>query len=152
MKVETSQTVDKKYDVAFCAGVFDMLHQGHIELLKIMKDKADVVVIFLHDCKSTFENKGKFPVQDFEHRQRNLFESGLVDRIEKVEDKDPGEKFATAIRKWEENYFKMVYVRGDDWLDFPGKDVIEGSRIDLVYKKYTPDVSSTQLRDEAINR
>ncbi len=137
------------YDFAFCAAVFDMLHAGHINLLEQMRMAAYKTIIFLHDDLSTFKNKNKFPVQSFEHRKRNLLDSGLVDEVFKVNDPDPSKIFEEWTGQGKKNVDKRyIYMRGDDWKDFPGREVIEEREIPIVFVPYTKGISSTKLRDE----
>ncbi len=105
-----------------------------------------MTVIFLHDDKSTFLNKGKFPVQSFDHRRRNLLSTGLVDYVIKVNSTTPADNFLYFIKNV--NTKKIVYVRGDDMQIYPGRQVIEDFKIKTIFKKYTAGVSSTKLRDE----
>ena len=133
----------KKYDIAITACVMDLLHSGHLELLQLMRKNADNLVMFLHDDFSTFENKKKFPVQSYNHRERNLL--NFVDEIIKVKNKNPQEYFINFLKKNLDK--KIVYIRGDDWKNFPGINIIKDFNIPIIYKKYTPEISSTILRN-----
>jgi len=135
-----------KYDVAIVACIMDMTHVGHIELLKIMREKANETWLFLHDDKSAYHLKNKFPVQSYEHREKNLMATGLVDEIITVMSKNPGPLFEAVLINNKDKRF--IYVRGDDTFDWPGKEVIEKYNVPIFYKKYTDGVSSTKLRDE----
>jgi bifunctional ADP-heptose synthase (sugar kinase/adenylyltransferase) len=108
-----------------------------------MRQEADRVVVVLHDDKSTFENKGRFPVQDYQHRKANLIASGFVDEIFEARKADPSGAFSLAITL----YRPVVYMRGDDWPDFPGKGVLEISGIPIKLVAYTEGVSSTEIRE-----
>ena len=134
----------KKYDVAIVACIMDMTHAGHIELLKLMRKMAKETWLFLHDDKSAYLLKNKFPVQSFEHRRKNLMSIGLVDSVIKVYDVDPGGYFEFELKNSPEKSF--VYVLGDDTEEWPGKKVIEKYKVPIIYKKYTEGVSSTKLR------
>lgn len=109
-----------------------------------MMQNADEVIVFLHDDKSTYENKDKFPVQTYEHRRQNLLNTGLVDKVELVDTQDPSSQFKWFLR----NEKDVVYYRGDDWEDFPGKRVLEERGVPIVFKPYSEGISSTKLRDE----
>jgi len=138
--------MEKKYDVAIVACIMDMTHAGHIELLKLMKEKANKVWLFLHDDKSAYILKNKFPIQSLKHRKNNLFLTGLVDEIIDVYYTDPAPMFEIVILNNPNT--KFIYVRGDDTLEWPGKEIIKKYNIPIFYKKYTDGVSSTKLRDE----
>lgn len=123
-----------------------MFHAGHSELLRLMNNEADEVVVFLHDDKSTYLNKDKFPVQDFEHRKKNLLDTELVDRVIAVVDSDPGADFKWFIHKHKDE--GLVYYRGDDWENFPGRGELEERGVEIVFKEYTTGISSTKIRSE----
>ena len=42
---------------------------------------------------------------------------------------------------------KIVYIRGDDWQDFPGKEVLEKHNIPIIFKPYTKGISSSLIRE-----
>lgn len=126
-------------------GVFDLLHEGHVNLLREMREMAQdgSVLVGLHSGRSTFLNKGRFPVQRTSHREHNLKMTGLVDRVFIVRDCDPGHRLRTELAHGE-----WTYLRGDDWPDFPGRDVIEEHGIPIVLVPYTKGTSSTERRCE----
>jgi glycerol-3-phosphate cytidylyltransferase-like family protein len=108
-----------------------------------MRQEAIRVVVALHDDKSTFENKGRFPVQDYRHRRINLLRCGHVDNFIKVRNADPSSALSNAITL----YKPVIYMRGDDWPDFPGKTVLEIADIPIKLVPYTKGVSSTAIRE-----
>ena len=135
-----------KYHFAVTCGVFDLFHKGHKDLLELLALKGKKTIIFLHDDLSTYKNKDKFPVQNFKQRSENLYQTGLVDYIFKVEAPDPSEKFEFFLEKASDK--KIIYVRGNDWKDAPGLEVFRDYRIKILYKKYTKGISSSKLRDK----
>jgi len=129
-------------------GVFDCLHEGHINLFKQMKLESERIVVVLHDDKSTFENKGRFPVQSFEHRHHNLIACDCVNEIFACTQKDPSSVLSRAISM----YQPRIYMRGDDWPDFPGKAVVETADIPIKLVEYTIGISTTKIRGELKRR
>jgi glycerol-3-phosphate cytidylyltransferase-like family protein len=113
-----------------------------------MKLESDRIVLVLHDDKSTFKNKGRFPVQAFDHRLRNLQLSGYVREIFACTKADPSPIFSRAISM----YDPKIYMRGDDWPDFPGKSVIELANIPIKLVEYTIGISTTKIRGELKRR
>lgn len=132
--------------IAITVGVFDCLHEGHINLLKKMRDEAEAVVVFLHSDFSTYQNKGRFTVQTLQHRSDNLQKTGLVDRIEHVFSADPSSPLRFHITDSDKK--SAVYIRGDDWQDFPGRKVIEEMGIEIKFVPYTKGVSTSQIRKD----
>jgi hypothetical protein len=83
-------------------------------------------------------------VQTYEHREQNLRLSG-VHHIIKVTEPDPTNAIAKLINRIGKD--NLVFVRGDDWVDFPGKQLLVEFGIEIRYIKYTKGISSTQIRD-----
>lgn len=137
-----------KKKIAITAAVFDCLHEGHINLLKFMREQAETTRVFLHDDKSTFKNKGRFTVQELRHRGKNLLDSGLVDRLVWVFDQSPGRDIKEWFQSQDVPAQEIVYIRGDDWSDFPGRDVVESLGIEIRFIGYTEGVSTTQIRKD----
>ena len=137
-----------KKKLVFTCAVMDMLHEGHINLLKKMRKEADFAVVFLHDDKSVFENKKRFPVQDFEHRKRNIEAIELTDVIIKIQNADPTMDIAKFVYLTKKVISEFIYMRGDDWKDFPGKKIMKAFNIPIKFIKYTDGISSTKLRNQ----
>ena len=140
----------KKY--AITVGVFDCLHEGHVNLFKRMCELGEHVVVIVHDDQSTFQNKGRFPVQKWEHRMENLQACGLVDEIRRVANADPSNAIGLLLAVCEESERTkaddFVYVRGDDWQNFPGRKTIEDAGVEIVLIPYTEGVSTSQIRSD----
>jgi cytidyltransferase-like protein len=132
------------HQVALTVGVFDLLHEGHVNLLQEMRKRGREIHVIVHDDLSTFHNKNRFPVQPLEFRLRNLEQIDMVDRIGVCHSPDPSQSIARTLAEKDD----VVYVRGDDWPDFPGRSVLETREIPIEFVKYTQGVSSTQRRDE----
>lgn len=126
----------------FIAGVFDCLHQGHINILKRAKalgDLGDRLIIGLNSDEYIREKKGyDRPIDTLEVRRKKLYETQLVDWIIDIED-SPLE----AILNWEpdiivvgDDYTKETTVGYPQCLEWGGE---------VVVLPRTPDISTTQL-------
>jgi cytidyltransferase-like protein len=133
--------------IVFTAAVMDLLHEGHLNLLQEMRKRGDLVLVVLHDGFTTFGNKRKLPIENLEKRTRNLVDTGLVDIIRYTFEPEPVRAFESVVRDFSEK-FDLLFMRGDDWLDFPGKNIIDKYRIPIEYVSYTKNTSSTKLRNE----
>ena len=130
--------------IVFTCGVFDLMHEGHIKLFERMREQGDLTLAVVHDGFTTFANKRKLPIENLEKRTRNLVDTGLVDIITYTFEKEPCQSFENLINRYKK--FDLLFMRGDDWQDFPGKTVIEKYGIPIKYVPYTKSVSSTMLR------
>lgn len=138
--------MSKPYKIAMTVGCFDLLHDGHLNLLNKMKEMADNVVVLLHSNRSIFENKGKFPVQNYDDRQSNLMDSSLVNSVIAVLSADPTYQINNFLDR--NNPSEIIYMRGDDWNDFPGQEAVKKSGVKIKYINYTEGISSTILSQE----
>ena len=101
----------------FTNGVFDILHKGHIDLLKFCKTISKKVILGINTDKSVKLNKGpKRPYNNLSKRLKNLKNTKLVDKIFSFNQKTP--------RKLIEKIKPDVIVKGDDY-NFKN---IEGSK------------------------
>lgn len=132
--------------IVFCAGIWDMLHSGHRDLLKRMREEAGYgkVIAVIHSDESCYSIKQKFPVQDLKHRKRNLKRCGYVDKVLVTKEDDPYKCFQKIINMPGEH----LYLRGDDVKgEFPGRWFLEGRGVPIEFKPYTKGVSSSKIRD-----
>jgi hypothetical protein len=58
---------------------------------------------------------------------------------------DPAKEFKTIFNKYKDD--ELVFMRGDDNKDFPGKHVVTAFDIPIKYVTYTKDTSSTKIRE-----
>lgn len=119
-------------------GTFDLLHYGHIRLLKRAAAMGDYLVVAL----STDEfnaSKGKKSYYDYETRKEMLEAIRYVDLV--IPEKNWAQK-ATDV----EEYHIDTVVMGGDWAGSERfeylKDVCE-----VVYLDRTPGISTTQVKE-----
>ena len=130
--------------VILTAAIMDFCHQGHINLLKKMKEAGDKVIVVLHDDKSCYEIKGKIPIQNIKQRVNNLKITGLVDKVLVTKYQDPAIQFEKVIKRYKD----VLFMRADDNKDFPGRWMIDKNNIPIDFVKYTKGISSTKIRKE----
>ena len=116
-------------------GTFDVLHYGHINLLKRAKSLGDYLIVA---CSTDEFNKikGKKALYPFEERKKMLESLRFVDLVIPEEN---WEQKATDIR----NFFVDIFVMGDDW---SGKFDELKRLCEVVYLPRTPDVCSTNTK------
>lgn len=136
--------------LVFTAAVMDLCHEGHINLMREMRQEAGrdgKVLVILHDDKSIYETKGKIPIQSLAQRIENIRIVGLVDEILTSSNyRHLARTFEYVIHEYW-NYDK-VFMRGDDWEQFPARATLKTWNIPIKFIPYTKGVSSTLLREE----
>lgn len=120
-------------------GTFDLLHYGHIRLLKRAKDLGDYLIVALSTDEFN-EKKGKKAYHNFETRKKMLEAIRYVDLV------IPEENWEQKINDVKE-YKVDVTVMGGDWA---GSDKFEYLRdyCELVYLDRTEGVSTTQIKKD----
>lgn len=130
--------------VALTNGCFDLLHVGHVRLLREAAEQGDLLVVALNDDASVRANKGPArPVVPLEERMEVLAAIEGVDYVTSF-----GEPTAHALL---EALRPDVHVKGTDWSadEVPERDVVlaYGGRIAICGDPKTH--SSTDLARRA---
>ena len=118
-------------------GTFDLLHYGHINLLKRAKNMGDYLVVVLSTDEFNLNEKNKVCYFNYEER-KSLLES--IRYVDLVIPEKCWEQKITDI----EDYKIDTFVMGDDW---KGKFDFLKEKCEVVYLPRTPNVSTTQIKD-----
>lgn len=105
--------------IGFTCGVFDLLHAGHIYMLKECKQHCDFLIVAINEGRnfSSKINPGKkTPIYSFEHRVLLLENCSLVD---KVVGYNSEEELMTLIKE----HKATIRFLGDD---YKGKPITGG--------------------------
>ena len=117
-------------------GTFDVLHYGHINLLKRAKALGDYLIVCLSsDEFNAIKNKKSY--YTYEQRKRILEACRYVDLV--IPEYD-WERKISDVQKYQAD----IFVMGDDW---EGKFDFLKDYCEVVYLSRTPDVSSTQTKE-----
>lgn len=118
-------------------GTFDLLHYGHINLLKRAKEFGDYLIVALSTDEFNWEGKQKKCYFNYEKRKL------LVEAIRYVDLVIPEVSFDQKRSDMRE-YHIDTFVMGDDW---QGKfDFVKEEGVEVIYLPRTPEISSTQIK------
>ncbi len=132
----------KKIIKGYTAGVFDMFHVGHLNILKQAKANCDYLIVAVSPDDLVFSYKQKKPIIPLEDRMAIIEAIKYVDEVVVQHDRNK----INAFKKYN---FDIMFV-GDDWKGNPMFMEVErelnshGSKIQFF--SYTKKVSSTGLR------
>jgi glycerol-3-phosphate cytidylyltransferase len=129
--------------VGYTAGVFDMLHVGHLQLLEQASSQCDRLVVGLTTDQLSQRHKHKTPIIPYADRATMLLGLRCVDEVVPQHHMD-------RIAAWERLHFGITFV-GDDWQGAESWQAYESQfaerGVKVVYFRYTEGVSSTLLRE-----
>ena len=116
-------------------GTFDILHIGHINILRRARAMGDRLVVGVSSDELNFAKKGRYPVYPQAERCELV---GVVRYVDEVFLEESLER----KREYIERYRADVLVMGDDWQGrFDGfSDICR-----VVYLPRTPSISTTSI-------
>ena len=120
-------------------GTFDLLHYGHINMLKRCKEYGDYLIVAVSTDEFNMAMKGKKSYFTYEQRKT------LVEAIRYVDLVIPEESWEQKLSDAKE-YHVDTFVIGDDW---EGKfDFLKDAGVEVVYLPRTPEISTTQIKND----
>lgn len=123
-------------------GCFDVLHYGHVKMLKFAKRKGDYLIVGLNSDKSVKKIKGKNrPINNQRHRKKVLEELRSVDAVF-IFNKTTCEDFLKTVKP-------DVYVKGGDYninsLNEKEKNALKSCNSKIIFVKFKKGLSSTNI-------
>lgn len=118
-------------------GTFDLLHRGHINILRRAKELGDHLTVALSSDEFN-AIKGKKAYHDYEHRKFILEAIRYVDKV-------------IPEHRWEQKIDDVitqeidVFVMGDDW---KGKFDFLKEYCEVVYLPRTEGISTTKIKED----
>jgi len=122
-------------------GTFDLLHYGHINLLKRAKSLGDYLIVALSTDEFSLVEKNKKTYFNYNIRKEFLEAIRYVDLV-------------IPETSWEQKqkdinvYNINVFVMGDDW---KGKFDFLKDQCEVMYFERTPDISTSQIKKDFDN-
>lgn len=132
-----------KFELGYTTGVFDVIHKGHINVLRNAKGLCKILIVGV-STDELVKKKGKTTIVPFEERielVRNL----------KFVDVAVAQTTVNKLIEWQKLKFDVVFV-GDDWFGTKTwnqyEKLLNKKGIPVIYFPYTHDVSSTLRRGQ----
>lgn len=120
-------------------GTFDLLHDGHINILRRARELGDYLVVAV--STDEFNNiKNKTAYMSYEKRKM------IVESIRYVDEVIPEETWNQKIDDVKKHNIDVV-VMGSDWENSPKFEILR-EFCDVVYLPRTTGISSTQIKEE----
>lgn len=120
-------------------GTFDLLHYGHINLLRRAKEFGDYLIVGVSTDEFNRDEKGKECYFTYEQRKQ------LLEAIKYVDIVIPEESWEQKTEDMQK-YGVDIFVMGDDWR---GKfDYLAAEGVEVHYLPRTPEISTTQIKKD----
>ena len=128
--------------VGFTASTFDLLHAGHVQMLREAKDQCDYLICGLQIDPTVDRKEKNFPIQTIVERYIQLKSIKYVNEI-----------IPNTTEKDLEDILQMytIHVRilGQEYknISFTGKDICKDRNINIYFNKRDHRFSSSELRN-----
>ena len=119
-------------------GTFDLLHAGHINLLRRAKELGDYLIVVVSTDEFNWNEKRKKCYFSYEERKK------LVEAVRYVDLVIPEENWDQKISDVKE-YHVDTFVMGDDW---KGKFDFLKDYCEVVYLPRTEGISTTKIKPD----
>jgi glycerol-3-phosphate cytidylyltransferase len=133
--------------VGFTCSAFDLLHSGHVSMLREAKSQCDYLICGLQVNPSIDRDTKQIPIQTIVERYTQLKAVGYVDEIIPYVTEEDLEDILAM-------YHIDVRILGVEYRDkdFTGKDMCRKRDIQIVFNKRDHRFSSSELRRRVSER
>ena len=132
--------------LGYACGVFDIIHGGHINLLRNAKALCDKLIVGVSTDELVISYKNKKPIIQFSERIEIVRSIKYVDCVVPQYDLD-------KIDAYDKLKYDVLFV-GDDHFREKAWDqyeaILSEYDVEIIYLSYTSGVSSTILRERMI--
>ena len=133
--------------VGFTCSTFDLLHAGHIQMLRDAKEQCDYLICGLQVNPAIDRKEKNSPVQTLVERYTQLQAVRYVDEIIPYENEKDLEDILNM-------YHIDIRILGEEYKDktFTGRAICAKRGIELFYNKRDHRFSSSDLRERVKNK
>ncbi len=136
--------IHKRYHIGYVAGVFDLFHIGHLNLLRRAKEQCDYLIVGVVSDEGVRKNKHTEPFIHFEERLQMVSACRYVDEAVKIpllycDTADAYRKF-----RFDAQFSGSDYEHNTAWLKKQAFLRSRGS--EMVFFPYTESTSSTKIK------
>lgn len=126
--------------VVFTNGCFDLMHRGHLHLLREAKKLGDLLIVGMNSDRSVKKIKGpERPILPAQERAELIAALEMVDYVTSFDEPDP----YAVIKELRPN----VLVKGGDWAKegIAGREIVEEEGGKVAVIPYLEGYSTTEI-------
>ena len=142
----TKDAPPKKYHVGYVAGVFDMFHIGHLNLLRRAKEQCDYLIVGIVTDEQILKNKKTRPMIPFAQRFAIVQACRYVDEAVTIPINNASTEYAYKTYNFDAQFSGSDYENDPYWI--ATRDYLRQRGSDLVFFPYTEEISSTHLKHQ----
>lgn len=148
-ETQQGKCVSKPYHIGYVAGVFDLFHIGHLNLLRRAKEQCDYLIAGVVSDEQVIRGKKTSPCIPFEERFEIVRACRYVDEAVKIPPECPDTEDAWYMYQFDAQFSGSDYSDDPVWAQ--KREFLRQHGAELVFFPYTESTSSTKIK-EMINR
>lgn len=137
----------KKYKIGFTAGIFDILHIGHIDTLRRAKEQCEFLIVAIGTDEFLKVRKNREAVIPYVDRVEIIKSLTYVDKVVPEHDLDKIKAFYDygfdVMFAGDDHQSEQIYIDAEKKLNHLG--------VDVVYLPHVHNTSSTKIREKIKN-
>lgn len=142
---DNTQGVTKPYHIGYVAGVFDLFHIGHLNLLRNAKELCDYLIVGVVGDDGVKRDKQKETFISLEERKEIVAACRYVDEVVEVPPTFSSVEETFRIYHYDVQFSGNDHANDPAWLD--AKAYLNKHGSDIYFFPYTESTSSTKLKE-----
>lgn len=135
-----------RYKIGFICGFFDLLHDGHIEILKFAKSQCEYLIVAVGTDEFMFERKHRESILTYDQRVTIIKSIRYVDKVISETDLD-------KIAAYKKYHFDVMFAGEDhqnEELYIEAASILKSFGVDTIFVPRSIAISSTLIRKRII--